>query len=104
MDQYLIAANTKKGKLIFNIFRPIDLGIIGSGTVITFIMFLIMQPKDLFSGIIVLLPFLICAFLVLPVSNYHNMLCILQNIYNFYFVDMNRLKWRGWCCKDEFKD
>ena len=104
MNQYLIAANSKKGQLIFSVFRPIDLGIAITGAVITFIMFLIIQPSSLLPGIIVLLPVLVCAFLVMPVPNYHNILCILQNIYNFYFVDKNELVWRGWCCKDEYKD
>ena len=104
MNQYLIAANSKRGQLIFNIFRPIDLGIASIGAVATFIMFLIFRPDNLTLGIIVLLPILTCAFLVLPIPNYHNVLCVLQNIYRFYFVDKNQLKWRGWCCKDEFKD
>ncbi len=104
MNQYLIPANTKRAQLIFNIFRPVDLGIISTGTVITFILFLILQPQSLFLGIIVLIPFLICAFLVLPVPNYHNILCVLINIYNFYFVDRNQLVWKGWDVKNEFKE
>lgn len=104
MNQYLIAANSKKGQLIFNVFRPIDLGIASCGAVVTFILFLIFQPGSLFSGIFVLLPFLSCAFLVMPIPNYHNVLCVLTNIYKFYFVDKNELKWKGWCAKDEYKD
>lgn len=104
MNQYLIAANSKKGQLIFNVFRPIDLGIAITGAVVTFLMFLIIQPDSLLPGIIVLSPVLVCAFLVMPVPNYHNILCVLQNIYNFYFVDKNELKWKGWCVKDEYKD
>ena len=104
MNEYLIPANSKRGQLIFSMFRPIDLGIIITGTVITFILFLIFQPDELLSGILVLMPFLICAFLVLPIPNYHNVLCVLQNIYIFYFVDRNELKWKGWCIKDEYKD
>lgn len=104
MNQYLIAANTKRGQLIFNVFRPIDLGIISTGTAITFILFLIIQPQQLLWGIIVLLPFLVCAFLVLPIPNYHNVLCVIQNIYRFYIVDQNELVWKGWCAKDEYKN
>lgn len=102
-NQYLIAANSKKGQLIFNVFRPVDLGIIITGAVVTFILLLAFQPNSLFGGILVLLPVLVCGFLVMPIPNYHNVLCILQNIYRFYFVDINGLKWRGWCAKDEFK-
>lgn len=103
MNQYLIAANSKRGQLIFNVFRPIDLGIISGGAIATFILFLIVQPSSLFSGIIVLLPILVCGFLVMPIPNYQNVLCILQNIYRFYFVDKNQMTWKGWCAKDEYK-
>ena len=104
MNQYLIAANSKKGQLIFNMFRMIDLIILGCGALVTFIMFFAFQPDNLYMGIFVLLPLLVCAFLVIPVPNYHNILCVLQNIYNFYFVEKNELKWKGWCAKDEYKD
>lgn len=102
-NQYLIAANSKRAQLIFNVFRPIDLGIIIGGSVTTFILFLIVQPASLLPGILVLLPLLICGFLVMPIPNYQNVLCILTNVYKFYFVDKNQLTWKGWCAKDEFK-
>ena len=101
--QYLIAANSKKGQLILNVFRPIDLIILSVGSILTFILFLILQPSSLLLGIVVLLPVLICGFLVLPIANYHNVLCVLQNIYNFLLVDKNQLVWKGWCIKDEYK-
>lgn len=104
MNQYLIAANSKKGQLIFNVFRPLDLGIISTGGVVTLILFLIVQPDSLLPGIIVLLPVLVCAFLVMPIPNYHNVLCILQNIYRFYFVEKNQLTWKGWCAKNEYSE
>lgn len=103
MNQYLIAANSKKAQLIFNAFRPVDLIILGIGVSISFILFLIIQPESLLYAALVLLPGLVCTFLVLPVANYHNILCILQNIYNFYFVDKNELRWKGWCASDEYK-
>lgn len=103
-NEYLIAANTKRGQLIFNVFRPIDLGIALTGTFITFILLMIIGPKSLLTAILVLLPFLICAFLVVPVPNYHNVLCFLQNLYRYYVTDaeQNELIWRGWCVKDEY--
>lgn len=104
MNQYLIAANSKSGQLIFNVFRPLDLGIISVGAGVTFLLFLLIQPSSLLPGIIVLSPVLVCGFLVLPIPNYHNVLCILQNIYRFYFVDKNQLTWKGWCAKNEFRD
>ncbi len=102
-NQYLIAANSKKGQLIFNIFRPIDLGIAITGSSITLILLLIIQPDTLLLGAIVLAPLLICALLVMPIANYQNTLCVLQNVYNFYFVSKNQLVWKGWCAKDEYK-
>ena len=104
MNQYLIAANSKKGQLIFNMFRPVDLIIAGCGATLTFLLLIIFQPDDLWTGVLVLAPFLVCAFLVVPVPNYHNILCVLINIYNFYIVDINQLKWKGWCFKDEYKE
>lgn len=103
MNQYLIAANSKRGQLIFSIFRKIDLIIAATGSVITIILFLIIQPESLLPAIITLLPILVCGFLVIPVPNYHNVLCVLQNIYNFYFKDKNQLVWKGWEAKDEYK-
>ena len=104
MNQFLIAANSKRAQLIFNVFRPIDLGIACTGAGITLILFMIVQPNELLPAVIVLLPVLVCAFLVMPIPNYHNVLCILKNIYNYYFVDKNELTWKGWCVKDEYKD
>ena len=101
--QYLIAANSKRAQLIFNIFRPIDFIIAVSGASVTILMFLIIKPSDLTWAIITLLPLLICAFLVLPIPNYQNMLCVLQNIYVFFFVEKQSFRWKGWCAKDEFK-
>ena len=100
---YLIAANSKRGQLIFSIFRPIDLYIAIGGSVTTILLFLIIKPDSLWLAIITLLPILVCAFLVIPIPNYHNMMCVLQNIYKFYFVERRTFKWRGWCAKDEFK-
>ena len=41
MGPFMIPANTKKGKLIFNIFEPIDLGIAITGALITLVLLLI---------------------------------------------------------------
>lgn len=103
MNEYLIAANSKRGQLIFSIFRKIDLIIAATGSALTILLFLIIQPESLVTAIITLLPLLVCAFLVIPVPNYHNVLCVLQNIYNFYFKDKNQLVWKGWEAKDEYK-
>ena len=103
-NQFLIAANSKKGQLIFNMFRPVDLIIALGGAITTIALFFIVDPKTLVMVIITLLPIAVCSFLVLPIPNYHNILCILINIYNFYFVEPRELKWKGWCDKYEFKE
>lgn len=106
MNEYLIAANSKKGQLIFNIFRKIDLIIALIGAGLTVIMFFIIQSLDLGStwwAAISLIPLGVCALLVFPVANYHNILCVLTNIYKYYFVEPQQYKWEGWCAKDEFK-
>ena len=102
-NQYLIAANTKNGQLIFGMFKWVDVIILGSGIITSLLLFVIFQPSQLLLTIIILLPLLVCGTLVIPIPNYHNVLCILKNIYNFYFVDDNRLRWKGWCAKDEYK-
>lgn len=101
---YLIPANSKRAQLIFNVFRPFDLGLLSVGAVISLILLIIFQPEKLIFAILILLPLLICAFLVIPVPNYHNILCVLQNIYRFYFVERQQFAWKGWCVKNEFKD
>lgn len=103
-NRYLIAANSKRAQLIFNIFRPIDLGIALSGAVVTIVLFLIINPSSLTQAILVILPLAICSFLVIPVANYHNIMCVISNIYKFYFVEKQQFKWKGWCAKYEFKD
>lgn len=102
--QYLIAANSKKGQLIFNIFRKIDLIIAISGAAVTILLFIIINPKDTWTAILVLLPLLVCAFLVIPVANYHNVMCVIGNVYRYYFVERQQFTWKGWGAKYEFKD
>ena len=103
-QSYLIAANSKRAQLIFNIFRPVDLVIAIIGAALTIILFIILQPETLWVAIVTLAPLLICSFLVLPIPNYHNVLCVIQNVYIFYFVERQQFKWKGWCAKYEFKD
>lgn len=103
-NQYLIAANSKRGQLIFNIFRPVDLYIALGGGVVTIILFFALKPGSLFTAALTLIPLAICAFLVVPIPNYHNVMCVLGNVYKFYFVEKQQFKWKGWCAKNEFKD
>lgn len=102
MDSYLIPANAKTGKLIFGVFRRIDLIIFISGIVMSFLMLLIFSPNGLFQAIICLLPVGICSLLIVPVPNYHNILIVLTELIMFYYQRRN-YKWEGWCYKDEYK-
>lgn len=98
-NDYLIPANANRGKLIFGYFRPIDLGIFAFGLVTSFILLAIFQDaaSNTIITILLMLPALICILLVLPIPYQHNVLVLLQAIYNFYFVNRQQYIWRGWC-------
>ena len=106
MNGYLIPANANRGKLIFGFFRRVDLIVFGTGIFATFILLLIFQ-NDMSSlpvALGVLSPVLVTGFLVLPVPNQHNIMVVIGNIYNFFFVDRRRYVWKGWCCLDGKED
>ena len=103
MNGFLVPANAKRGTLIFNIFRPFDLILFGSGTAITFLMLALFASSNLITTIISLLPGCVCGLLVIPVPNYHNVLCVLISIYHFY-SGRRRYYWKGWCFYEEIKD
>ena len=102
MNQYLIPANSKKSMLIFGLFTKFDLILVSSGTAISVLALMIFRPEVLSLAIICLLPMLVCAFLVIPIFNYHNVLTLIREIIDFYYSRRN-YKWKGWCYKDEFK-
>lgn len=95
---YLIPANMKRSGLIFGLFRSIDLIIFGVGIGITLLLMLIVGMETTTQLVIVLAPAMICAFLVLPVPYYHNMLNVLVEAYEFITTNQ-KLIWRGWCFK-----
>ncbi len=103
MNGYLIPANSKRGTLIFNIFRPIDLGIFSSGVAISLLLLAIVPSTNLLLVTMALLPVCICGLLVIPVPNYHNVLCALGSIYKFY-TERRRYVWKGWCFYEQYKD
>ena len=102
MNSYLIPANAKKSMLIFGYFNKFDLILLSSGVGVTVLLLLLISPSTLTTAILCLLPMLICAFLVIPVVNYHNILTLIIEIISF-FNNRRNYKWRGWCYKDEFK-
>lgn len=101
MGNYLIPANTKRGTLIFGLFRPIDLGIFGTGVIVSLLAILICQNM-LSSTIITVMciaPALISGILVAPVPYYHNVLNVLVEGYEF-ITTRQKLVWKGWCYLD----
>lgn len=100
---YLIPANSKKGQLIFNMFRPIDLLIFSIGASISLILLLAVQSNDLTATIIKLTPIVTCAILVMPVPYYHNFMMLIKDVLNFYSSRRIYL-WKGWCARYGFSE
>lgn len=103
MNDYLIPANSKKGQLIFNVFRWEDLLILGGGALITFILFFTGLGESLWGMALVLIPVGVAVVLVYPVKYYHNVLVFIREMYQ-YFISQNQYRWKGWCIssgKDE---
>jgi uncharacterized protein (DUF983 family) len=67
-------------KLIFGIFRPIDLVIFMIGISTTFLLLIVMANIDVdgWYFILALLPAVISIILVMPVKEHHNVLNMLQ--------------------------
>ena len=97
---YLIPANSKKGKLIFNVFRPMDLIIFSVGIGLTLLLLLVIKTDSLVMVVIKLFPALLSALLVMPVPNYHNVLMFIQDLFSF-FSNRRIYVWKGWCVLDE---
>ena len=103
MNQYLIPANTKKGELIFGLFRPIDLIILGSGVSLTLLFILLVPLTSTQLVVFALSPAIICGCLVIPVPNYHNMLVIIIEAVEF-LTHRQKYIWKGWCAISDEKD
>ena len=101
-QEYLIPANSKRGMLIFSVYRPIDLVIVLTGAIMTFALFFIIGADSFGLVILELLPALLGAFLTLPIPNYHNTLVLIREVTN-YFKNRRVFVWKGWCVYDETK-
>lgn len=101
MNGYLVPANAKKGTLIFNIFRPFDLIMFGTGAVVSLLLLVMVNSNDSILVLISCLPVAITGLLVVPIPYYHNVLCAIQSIYRF-FMERRNYKWRGWCFYEKF--
>lgn len=96
MNGYLVPANAKRGTLIFNMFRPIDLIMFGVGAGLSLLLLMIVQSDSTVLVLLSCLPVGITGLLVVPIPNYHNVLCALQSVLRFYKERRNYI-WRGWC-------
>ena len=95
---YLIPANTKRGRLILGFFKPMDLTILCSGILVTVFLMAVLEMSSPLTTIFVLSPEVICGFLVLPVPYYHNVLNIIIELYEF-ITNRQTYRWKGWCYK-----
>ena len=101
MNGYLIPANSKKGNLILNMFRPIDLIMFCVGATVSLLLFMIVDTNNTIMVLVSCLPVGITGLLVIPIPNYHNVLCAIQSIFNFFFGKKS-YSWRGWCFYEKF--
>ena len=96
MNGYLVPANAKRGTLIFNMFRPIDLIMFGTGAGLSLLLLVIVQSESTLLILLSCLPVGTTGLLVVPIPNYHNVLCAIQSVLRFYKERRNYI-WKGWC-------
>lgn len=100
---YLIPANSKKSMLIFGVFNTVDLIIFCCGIGISFLLLMFLPVNEFWVAVLTISPGLICAFLVLPIPNYHNVRTVIKNAWNFY-TTRQRYVWKGWCFDNGERD
>jgi len=100
-DSYLVPANAKRGTLWLNVFRPIDAAIFGIGVLVTLFLLAVFANDNIITLIICILPAGITGLLVVPIPNYHNVLCAIQSIIAFY-SNSREYEWKGWCFYEQF--
>lgn len=99
MNQFLIPANSKKSMLIFGLFNKFDLILFLTGVGISILLLMILPVESLLFAILALSPGVICAILVIPIPNYHNIRTIIRLAYEFY-TTRQKFVWKGWCFND----
>ncbi len=97
-NEYMIPANSKNSMLILGMFNATDLIIGGTGMAITLILLFIVKADTLMGAFIILLPLLVCVFLIVPLPNQHNVRTFIKNIWT-YFVEQKEYRWKGWCIR-----
>jgi len=95
-SNYLIPANTKSGALILSVFRLFDVILLLSGVGVSLILLMVLPIGSLAMTLIALAPGVICAFLVLPIPNYHNVLAVITSAIAF-LTERRVFIWKGWC-------
>ena len=100
---YLIPANTKRGRLILGLFQPIDLIIVGIGVGMSLILLFVLPIDQVWFAVAAITPGLIGAFLVLPVAYYHNIRQLITEMFK-YISSRKRYLWKGWCFLDESRN
>ena len=103
MNSYLIPANSKKSILKFGLFNTTDLIILCIGLGISFLLMMALPVNNFWIAVLAVLPGMICAFLVFPIPNYHNVRTVLKNAWNFYTTRQKYI-WKGWCFESEERD
>lgn len=96
---YLIPANSKKSMLIFGLFNQLDLIIFGVGVGVSLLLLMILPVDQLAWAILAISPGCICALLVMPIPNYHNIRTFIKSAYVFY-TTRQQFVWKGWCYKE----
>ena len=96
---FLIPANAKKSLLYFGILNKFDAILFGSGCLLTLLFVMTFPTGELFWSIMAILPAAICALLVFPIPNYHNVRTVVMNASEFYTTRQKYI-WKGWCFND----
>ena len=101
MNNYLIPANSKKGQLMFGIFRPIDLSVLIGGGFVTLLMMFVVPGEGFMTLVLKLLPLTLCVLLVVPIPYYHNVLVFIEEAIIF-ILEPKQYCWKGWCARSEY--
>lgn len=101
--RFLIPANSKKSLLIFGIFNKFDAIMFGSGIACTLLFTMILPIAEIVWAIIAIAPVAITGFLVFPVPNYHNVMTVLIEAWQF-ITSRQKFIWKGWCLTSEEDD
>ena len=101
---YLIPANSKKSMNILGLFKPVDVGVLSVGILITFALLIVFNSiEETAFKFLCAIPALLAILLVAPLPYYHNVRVLLGNVFRFFSSRRNYF-WRGWCVKDEFRN